>query len=84
LVTLVSPAHESDQTFIIPLLEELTDRYPDLVFAYIILDRGYDAEEIHRDIYETFEIIPVIIRKRWSIQKAIPRRDIRSVPLALS
>jgi len=69
LVTLVSPAHESDQTFIIPLLEELTDRYPDLVFAYIILDRGYDAEEIHRDIYETFEIIPVIIRKKMVYPK---------------
>jgi hypothetical protein len=64
LVTLLSPANESDQAFILPLVEEVVCRYPSLRFSYIILDRGYDAEEIHHDIYEFFEIIPVIIRKK--------------------
>ena len=42
----------------------MTGRYPDLPFAHIILDRGYNAEEIHQDIYEHFSIIPIIIRKK--------------------
>jgi hypothetical protein len=69
LVTLLAPAHESDQAFIFPLLEELLDRYHDLSFSYIILDRGYDAEDIHQNIYEYFEIIPIIIRKKMVYPK---------------
>lgn len=52
IVTIVTPASESDQNVIMPLLEETQKRYPMLSFAYIILDRGYDAEELHHDIYE--------------------------------
>lgn len=69
LVTLLAPAHESDQVFIFPLIEELLDRYPYLSFSYIILDRGYDAEEIHQNIYEDFKIIPIIIRKKMVYPK---------------
>ena len=69
LVTLISPANESDQDFIIVLIEELIARYPYLRVSYIILDRGYDAEEIHHDIYELFDIIPVIIRKKMVYPK---------------
>ena len=69
LVTLLAPANESDQVFIFPLLEELFDRYPDMRFSYIILDRGYDAEDIHQTIYEDFEIVPVIIRKKMVYPK---------------
>ena len=64
LVSLLSGANEHDTDYIFPLLEELKKRYPTLTFAYIILDRGYDSEEIHRDIYENFGIVPVIIRKK--------------------
>jgi hypothetical protein len=69
LVTLISPANQSDQDFIVVLVEELIARYPYLRVAYIILDRGYDAEEIHHDIYEFFDIIPVIIRKKMVYPK---------------
>ena len=69
LVTLISPANESDQDFIIVLIEELIARYPYLRIAYILLDRGYDAEEIHHDIYEFFDITPVIIRKKMVYPK---------------
>jgi len=34
-----------DQNAILPMLDELKARYPDLPFAYITLDRGYDAIE---------------------------------------
>jgi len=44
------PANESDQAFIIALIEKLITRYPFLQFSYIILDRGYDTEKIHHDI----------------------------------
>jgi hypothetical protein len=66
LVTLVTSANESDQTVIFPLLDELKDRYATLTFSYIILDKGYDTEEIHHDIYEHFDIIPIIIRKKMA------------------
>ena len=64
LVTLLAPANKSDQDFILVLVEELVSRYPELEFSYIILDRGYDTEEIHHDMYEFFEIIPIIIRTK--------------------
>ena len=69
LVTIISPANESDQDYIVALIEGLVARYPSLDVSYIILDRGYDAEEIHHDIYEFFDIIPVIIRKKMVYPK---------------
>jgi hypothetical protein len=62
-----------DQRAILPLLDELTGRYSDLQFAYIILDRGYDAEEIHQDIYKHFGIIPIIIRKKMVYPKGFTK-----------
>ena len=73
LVTLLAPANESDQAFIFPLVEELVSRYPSLKFSYLILDRGYDTEEIHHDIYEFFEIIPIIIRKKMVYPKGFTK-----------
>jgi hypothetical protein len=69
LVTLLSPANKSDKDFIISLIEEVFARYPSFQVAYIILDKGYDAEEIHHDIYEFFDIIPIIIRKKMVYPK---------------
>ena len=69
LVTLLSPANESDQDYVVPLIEEFKARYPYLKASYVILDRGYDAEDIHHDIYEFFDIIPVIIRKKMVYPK---------------
>ena len=68
-ITILSPANESDQAVILHLIEELVGRYPFLQFSYIILDKGYDSEEIHHDIYEFFGIIPVIIRKKMIYPK---------------
>jgi hypothetical protein len=69
LVTLLSPANESDQAFILVLIEELIARYPFLRFSYIILDKGYDAEQTYHDIYEFFDIILIIIRKKMLYPK---------------
>jgi hypothetical protein len=69
LVTIISPANESDQAYIFTLVEELFARYPEFEFAYMLLDKGYDSEEIHHDIYELFGIIPIIIRKKMVYPK---------------
>jgi hypothetical protein len=69
LLSFLTSANEPDQAVIVHLVDELVARYPSLQFAYIILDRGYDAEEIHHDIYEFFGIIPVIIRKKMVYPK---------------
>ncbi|MBW1947481.1 MAG: transposase [Deltaproteobacteria bacterium] len=84
LVTLISPANESDQDFIIALIEELIARYPYLRVSYIILDRGYDAEEIHHDIYEFFDIIPVIIRKKMVYPKGFTSDGYPICPFGLT
>ena len=63
VVSLIAPANESDQIYILPLLKTLRARYPSLPFVCVILDAGYDAEDLHRDIYTDQKIIPIIIRK---------------------
>jgi hypothetical protein len=73
LITLLSPANEQDQSFILVLIEELVARYPELEFSYITLDRGYDTEEIHHDIYEFFGIIPIIIRTKMVYPKGFTK-----------
>ena len=77
LVTLVSPGNESDQAFILPLVEKLVSRYPYLKFSYLILDKGYDTEEIHHDIYEFFGIIAVIVRKKMVYPKGFTKDGYR-------
>ena len=63
IVSRLAPANESDQTHILPLLHTAITRYPKLPFVCVILDAGYDAEELHREIYTEMELLPVIIRK---------------------
>jgi len=63
VVSLIAPANESVQAHILPLLRTLRARYLSLPFVCVILDAGYDAEEIHRDIYTELRILPIIIRK---------------------
>jgi len=63
LVSLVVEANRGDEEFIFDLLEGLSIRHPQINFAYIILDKGYDEAPIHQRIYYDYGIIPVIIRK---------------------
>jgi hypothetical protein len=69
LISIITSAEVQDQTVIFELLAELFKRYPDLTFAYIILDKGYDSDDIHRDIYERYQLIPIIIRKKMVYPK---------------
>lgn len=66
MVSLLSARNEPDQDYLFPLLNEYAQRFPDIPVAYIILDKGYDSEEIHRKLFESYEIIPVIIRKKMT------------------
>jgi hypothetical protein len=80
MVSLLSGANEYDTDYIFPLLEELRKRYPKLMFSYIILDKGYDSEEIYRGIYENFDIIPVIIRKKMVYPKGFTSNGLPLCP----
>lgn len=63
VISVVEGANVADKKVIIPLLAEFRKVFPELPVAYLILDKGYDYEDVHRDIYESFGIIPAIIRK---------------------
>ena len=80
MATIITAASVYDQNVIFPLLDELTTRYPELPFAYIILDRGYDAEEIHQEIYEHFGIIPIIIRKKMAYPEGFTKNGFPLCP----
>lgn len=69
LVSDISPRNASDQDYLFPVLDQFDRRFPEMKIAYIVLDRGYDAEEIHRKLYEDYHIIPVIIRKKSAYPK---------------
>jgi len=62
MVSMLAPANESDEIHIIPVLAETLTRYPELNFGCIILDAGYDTEDLHRHIYKELNLLPVIIR----------------------
>jgi hypothetical protein len=69
ITSLLAPANESDQAYIMPLLQMTLESYPALPFACVILDAGYDTEELHRDIYTELYLLPIIIRKpsmKWA------------------
>jgi hypothetical protein len=63
IISLIAPANQSDQSHILPLLRMALKKYPMLPFACVILDAGYDSEELHRDIYTELNLLPIIIRK---------------------
>lgn len=62
LTSLLAPANESDEIHIIPALQATLDRYPKFPFSCVLLDSGYDSENLHRDIYTKLHLLPVIIR----------------------
>jgi len=69
MVSIVSTRRDSDEIHIFPLLDEFKKRFPSLPIAYIVLDAGYDSEEIHKGIYEGYAIIPIIIRGKMVYPK---------------
>jgi len=63
IASLLAPANESDDAHIMPVLQTAIVRYPELPFGCVILDSGYDSEDLHRDIYMGLHLLPIIIRK---------------------
>lgn len=63
LVSITAPANELDHTHLPALLERFRALYPDLEVAYLLLDRGYDADALYRAVYEDYGIIPVASRR---------------------
>lgn len=81
LVSLITPRNEYDQDHIFPLLEQLTQQFPQFSYSYLILDAGYDAEDIHKGIYKNYGIIPIIIRKKLRYPKGFTKDGIPLCPL---
>lgn len=81
LVSLVATRNEPDQDHIFPLLKQLKQQLPKLSYAYLLLDAGYDAEDIHRGIFEDYGIIPVIIRKKITYPKGFTDDGVPLCPL---
>ena len=50
LVSEVSPRNVQDHDYLFPPLDKFKERFPEMRLAYMVLDRGYDAEEIHRKL----------------------------------
>lgn len=63
LVSVVAPANELDSAHLLPLLGRFRELYPKLPLAYLLLDKGYDAERLYRAVYEDHGAIPVTARK---------------------
>jgi IS5 family transposase len=81
LVSVVTSRNKSDQDHILPLLQQLKQRFPELSCAYLILDAGYDAEHIHQGIFEDYGIIPIIVRKKLTYPKGFTNNGIPLCPL---
>lgn len=69
MVSIVSTRRDSDEIHIFPLLDGFKKRFPSLNIAYIVLDAGYDSEEVHKGIYEGYTVILIIIRGKMVYQK---------------
>lgn len=69
MISIMAAANIHDQYYIIPLLDEFRQRFPDIKIAYIILDCGYDVKELYQIIYESYNIISIIIRKKMVYPK---------------
>lgn len=80
LASEISARNASDQDHLFPLLDRFGERFPEIKIAYIVLDKGYDAEPIHRKLYEDYDIIPIIIRKKTAYPKGF---DQDGIPLCI-
>ncbi len=73
MVSVLSARNDPDPMYIFPLLDECQRRFPSLPIAYIILDAGYDDEYLHKTIYEDYDIIPIIVRKKMVYPKGFSK-----------
>lgn len=78
LVSRVVGANEADVSELPALVAELADRYGSrYLFAYLLLDAGYDAEDAYRLLFEEYGIVAVIIQEKEAKARVGFTRDWR-------
>jgi hypothetical protein len=70
LVNVINSRNESDQDYLFALSNKFREHFPNSKIAYIVPERGYDTEEIHRTLYEQCKIIPIIVGKKTAYPKS--------------
>lgn len=73
----VTKASASDCPHLLPLVEELGERHPELLerAEYLSADKGYDSEKNNRGLYDEHHMRPVIdIRSTWKDEAELPRQ----------
>jgi len=73
---LVTKASANDSPHLLPLMESLTARHPELAkqTQYLSADKAYDSEENNRELWDRCEIRPLIdIRATWKEEPDLPR-----------
>ena len=77
----ITKASASDTTKLLPMVEELKQRHPEIIEAAkdMAADKGYDSEDNNRGLYDRYGIKPVIdIRESWKDEKG---SEIKTRPL---
>lgn len=72
----LTKASANDSPHLLPLVEDLHSRHPELVERTECLsaDKGYDSQENNRDLYDDYAIRPAIdIRATWKEEPDRPR-----------
>lgn len=72
----ITRASQSDQTYLIPMVEKLKKNHKELVEAAETLggDKGYDSEDNIKTLWDDYELKPVIdIRHLWKDEPNVPR-----------
>lgn len=72
----VTKASAADCPHLLPLVEDLKERHPELVerTQYLSADKGYDSKDNNQDLYDEHGIRPVIdIRAAWKEEPDRPR-----------
>lgn len=73
---LVTKASANDSPYLLPLVEELDSRHPQLVARsqYLSADKGYDSHANNKDLFEEYAIRPIVdIRATWKEEPDRPR-----------
>jgi len=72
----VTQASANDSPYLLPLVESLGERHPELVqqAEYLSGDKGYDSQENNKELWDDYAIRPVIdIRATWKEEPELPR-----------
>jgi len=72
----VTKASANDSPLLLPLVEELAARHPELVqrAEYLSADKAYDSEANNKGLFEEYEIRPIVdIRTTWKEEPEQPR-----------